>query len=150
MAKKGLILCDTNILLGYIHNHSPTVSKVAALTDDLTDWSQMCISIITYGEILPTTRKKDRKKMQLFLRNFKMVHLDQRVSRLTKEFMNESYYYKGLLADAMIGSTAIVNGLPIWTYNKQDFKQFRGVQFFEWQAWSLAAEITKTQTANTW
>lgn len=60
-----------------------------------------------------------------------MVHLDQRASRLTKEFMNESYYYKGLMADAMIGSTAIVNGLPIWTYNKQDFKQFKGIHFFD-------------------
>ena len=134
MAKGGLILCDTNILLGFLHNHLPTVNKVAALTEDLTDWSQVCISIITYGEILPSARKKDRSKVQLFLRNFKLVHLDQRASKLAKELMNVSYYYKGLLADALIGSTAIVNGLSVWTYNKQDFKQFRGVQFFEWQA----------------
>ncbi|MGB3587633.1 MAG: PIN domain-containing protein [Tunicatimonas sp.] len=130
MAKEEVIVCDTNILLAVIKNHIPTVRILSGLTNEFTEWRNMYISIITYGEILPVTQKKERKKIIAFLRNFTLLHIDKRASLFTKELMNESYYYAGLLADGLIGASAITNGIPIWTYNKKDFQQFKGIRFF--------------------
>ena len=123
MAKNQLILCDTNILIGVIRNDEKIVSRFTTL-----DWSNLFISIITYGEILVGARKGERRKTKAFLKSFGIIELDTQISLRLRQIFNEAYYHENLLADALIAATAVTYNIPIWTTNKKDF-QSMGVEF---------------------
>ncbi len=122
-----LVLVDTNILFDYLRKRNPKVgSQLVAIGE-----GNLSISIITYGEVIVGARKRELKKTKLFLNRFKIIQLDKYISAKMKSIFNEAYYYEKLMADALIGATAITYGLPIWTHNKKDFSYLKGIRFYQ-------------------
>jgi predicted nucleic acid-binding protein len=128
MAKKELILCDTNILIGLIRQREEIVERFASVVSATGGWDRLCISIITYGEILPNATKRERRRTLQFLNSFRILELDRRISNLLREIFNETYYHERMMADALIAATAITYDMPLWTLNKKDF-QHKGIRF---------------------
>jgi len=130
VAKSEIILCDTNIIIGFLIKQSPIVSKLRNLTNDLEDWDRLAISVVTYGEVLPSSFPSDKNATRRFLRNFRMIDLDRMASRLAREYFNEAYYHERMLMDCLIGATAVANNIPVWTQNRSDFRRFKGIRLF--------------------
>ncbi|WKN42091.1 PIN domain-containing protein [Tunicatimonas pelagia] len=128
MRKKEVILCDTNILLGFLRRDQMAVDRLFRVTEGYSDWSRLAISVITYGEILPSSKKRDRKATRDFLNLFQLVELDRAGSKLVKSYFNTETFYSGMISDALIAATAVSSGLKIWTLNRSDFVRFKGVR----------------------
>ena len=88
------------------------------------------ISTVIYGEILQGVRdKKELKQAKEFLSQFDMLWLDQEISRLTLELL-ENYHlrYGLLLVDSLIAATAIINDLILVTDNVRHFEFINGLR----------------------
>lgn len=126
MAKNQVVLLDTNILIGILRKNQKVIGTFSAL-----NWDDLFISTITYGEIIIGARKWELQKTKRFLKSFGIIELDKNISVRLRQIYHQAYYHQGLLADAIIGATAVTYDLPLWTTNKIDFNYISGLRFFK-------------------
>lgn len=126
MAKNQIVLLDTNILIGILRKDKKVIAAFTQL-----NWDDLYISTITYGEIIIGARKGELQKTKRFLKSFGIIELDKSISVRLRQIYHEAYYHQGVLADAIIGATAITYDLPLWTTNKIDFNYISGLRFFK-------------------
>lgn len=108
-----MIFLDTCILIDY--------SKEKIEIDLAKDY---CISSIVRLEFkVGALNKSELKKINRILSDIKLLDTDQSILDLS-DILIEKYalsYGMGIY-DAIIAATCLVYDLPLWTYNKKDFR----------------------------
>jgi len=113
-----VIFLDTCILIDY------SKDKIAL---DLT--KNYCISSIVKLEFkVGALNKRELKKINRILSQVKLLETDQSILDLADSLIeNYSLSHNMGIYDAIIVATCLIYDLPLWTYNKKDFKFIDGV-----------------------
>ncbi len=112
-------LLDTNILIGCLRGHPPTMQLWRTLQRE----GELCISSMTYLEVIAGIRPLQESLTWELLMSVTAFPLDNAVAEQAARLIVR-YCTMGLtigLADAGVAATAIVHDLTLVTYNTRDF-----------------------------
>lgn len=123
-----MILCDTNIWINYFNNHPPTIKAF-----DLAGRESLVIPAVSVMELYRGMRNKpelaDMRKKLIY---YDVVHINSEASEMAVLLMQQFKLSQNLqLPDALIGATAIIADLPLFTYNIKDFAFMPGVRLHQ-------------------
>ena len=113
-----MVLCDTNIL---IHAFNGNVTTIKALEE--IGFANIVLSSITTMELLQGMgNKAELAQMKKKIKYYDIIHFDSYISQKSIELIEGFKLSHHLqIPDAIIGATAIVNEIELFTYNKKDF-----------------------------
>jgi predicted nucleic acid-binding protein len=91
------------------------------------------VSVVTYIELVQGMRNKSElTELRRAFRewNAKILYINEEISSKAMFYIERHYLSHSLqLADALIASTALVNGLPILTGNDKHYKMIKELDF---------------------
>lgn len=119
-----MILCDTNILIHYFNFDGSTVQAF-----DFIGRKNVVLPAIVVMELYRGMRnKRELINMRLKLSFYDALQIDEHISDKAVELMAEFKLSHDLrIPDALIGATAVISGLPLFTYNTKDFAFMPGI-----------------------
>lgn len=115
-----MIFLDTCVLIDY------SKGKV-----DIDLSKEYCISSVIKLEVkVGALNKRELKKINRILSSIKIVDTDQSILDLSDMLVEKYALSHGIMGiyDAIIAATCLVYDLPLWTYNKKDFKYIDGLE----------------------
>lgn len=104
-------LFDTNILIDHLN-------RVDAASAELSRYEDKAVSILTWIEVMVGAAPEVEVATREFLRNFKLVGLDDRIADLAVR-LRRAHRLK--LPDAVIWASAQANEMLLVTRNTKDF-----------------------------
>ena len=113
------MIIDTDVLIWYMRGDLNAFKAIEKLNGFYT-------SVVTYIELVQGLRNKTelielRKAFRLW--NTKILYINEEISAKAMFYIERHYLNQSLqLADALIASTAITNGLPLLTGNDKQYK----------------------------
>ena len=120
----NLIFLDTCIVIDFINGKLD-------LSKDIIENS--CINSIVDMEVV--VGAKNKRKLQTInkkLNSFKKVKIDQDILTLARELLAKyTLSHNMSIYDAIIASTCLIYDLPLWTYNKKDFRYIEDLVLIE-------------------
>ncbi len=126
MEAKKIILCDTNIFIGYFHGDENIIKEFDYLTFD-----RFAISVVSVAEIYYGMRKKEAAITRELVRRFSILHLDKEISKLFIQFVLGYKDMRVGVPDALIAATAVANQVELFTLNKKDFDFMDGLKLYK-------------------
>jgi predicted nucleic acid-binding protein len=123
-----MILCDTNIFIHAFNGNQTVITKMHTI-----GLEKVALSAITLMELYQGMGDKtELAQMKKKLRYFDIVHVDKTISKMAIDLIAEFKLSHGLqIPDAIIGATAIVYKIPLYTYNVKDFKFMPNINLYE-------------------
>jgi len=113
------MIIDTDVLIWYLKGSQ----KAFQFIESLNDFS---ISVVTYVELVQGMR--DKKELAKFRNQFmnwnvRILHVNEEISakamfHVERNFLSHSLHF----ADALIGATGLVYGMPVATCNDRHYK----------------------------
>jgi len=116
------MIIDTDVLIWYMRGNKKAY-------DVIEDKDGFFVSVVTYIELVQGMRNK--RELTELLRAFrewntKILYINEEISSKAMFYIERHYLSDSLqLADALIASTALVNGLPILTGNDKHYKMIK-------------------------
>ena len=113
------MIVDTDVLIWYMRGDNNAFKTIEKLNGFYT-------SVVTYIELVQGLRNKTelielRKAFSQW--NTKIIYINEEISAKAMFYIERHYLSHSLqLADALIASTAIANGLPLVTGNDKHYK----------------------------
>ena len=113
------MIIDTDVLIWYLKGNQ----KAYAFVESQLGFN---ISVVTYIELVQGMRNKH--ELNVFRNQFrnwnaKIIHLNEEISAKAMFYIERNYLSHSLqLADALIGATGLVHGMPIATGNDKHYK----------------------------
>ena len=113
------MLIDTDVLIWYMRGNRKAFNLIE-------NQNGFYISVVTYIELVQGMRNKRelsefRKAIRIW--NCKIIHLNEEISSKAMFYIERHYLGHPLeLADALIATTALINGLPLITGNDKHFR----------------------------
>ena len=128
MAKKKIVLCDTNILIELSKNN-PNISAELRNIGNLN----ILISSVSAGEfIYGALNKAELVKIKKALNAVQVLHINEVVSEKALELLeNYSLSHNLTVPDALIAATSLIHDLELYTLNIKDFKFIKGLELYE-------------------
>lgn len=113
-----MILCDTNVFIHAFNGNKETIAQLEIIGLD-----NIVLSAITLMELYQGMgNKAELAQMKKKLRYYDIIHVDSHISRMAIELIERFKLSHSLqIPDAIIGATAIVYNIPLYTYNIKDF-----------------------------
>ncbi len=113
------ILIDTDILIDVANEDLTAINRLA----DEAKKAVLSVSIITVMELIVGCRNKSElQKLNRFLSQFHYLTLNQEISDLGIQLMQEYYLSHGLMIpDALIAATAIGYNIGLLSKNQPDY-----------------------------
>lgn len=113
-----MVLCDTNIFISAFNGRLDTIAQLNTI--GLTD---IVLSSITVMELFQGMGNKgELAQMKKKIKFYDVVQMDEAISQKAVEFIETYKLSHGLqIPDAIIGATAVVHQIPLFTYNVKDF-----------------------------
>lgn len=119
------MLVDTDVMIWFLRGHSKAVQA-------LEEIGQFSLSVVTYIELVQGMRNKaELRGLRVTLRDWAIpvMEINEAISSRAAFYVEEHFLRSGLrLADALIASTAVVNGLPLFTANTKHYKAIRELE----------------------
>ena len=119
-----MILVDTDVLIWYLRGDEKAYTTI----ENLESFS---ISVVTYMELVQGMRnKKELNSLHQALNAWscKIIHIKEEISAKAMFAVEQHFLSHALqLADALIGSTAILHGIPLLTGNDRHYKIMKGL-----------------------
>jgi predicted nucleic acid-binding protein len=114
------LLVDTDILIDVARGIPAAINCLESKAQNST----LAISVITQMELTVGCRNKSElQNLKQFLRNYRIVKLNESISDKTIELINNYRLSHGLLIpDALIAATAIVINVPLLSKNQRDYR----------------------------
>jgi len=110
-----MIIVDTSILIDY------SKGKLDILDNNFNDY--YINSIIELEFLVGALNKRELKKLNKILSKFQYLELDQDIMNLSIKLINRYRLSHNMgIYDSIIASTCMIYDLPLWTYNKKDFR----------------------------
>ncbi|MDD5265975.1 MAG: type II toxin-antitoxin system VapC family toxin [Methylococcales bacterium] len=113
-----MILCDTNVFIHAFNGNEATIAQM-----EVIGLTKIGLSAITLMELYQGTgNKSELAQMKKKLRFYDIVQVDRHISTMSIELIENFKLSHSLqIPDAIIGATAIVYNIPLYTYNIKDF-----------------------------
>ncbi|ACB49934.1 hypothetical protein cce_0583 [Crocosphaera subtropica ATCC 51142] len=113
------ILIDTNILIDVANEDLTAITRLV----DEAKKAVLSVSIITVVELIVGCRNKSElQKLNHFLSQFHYLTLNQEISDLGIQLMQEYYLSHGLMIpDSLIAATAIDYNIALLSKNQRDY-----------------------------
>lgn len=113
-----MVLCDTNVFIHAFNGHELTINQLFQI-----GLPQVALSAITLMELYQGMVNRDELvQMKKKLRYYDIIQVDNLISSKAIELIENFKLSHGLqIPDAIIGATAIVYDIPLYTYNLKDF-----------------------------
>jgi len=117
----SLIFIDTCIVIDYINGKINIEQNLN---------TKYCFNSIVDMEVLVGVKnKRDLHTTNKKLNTFQNISIDQDVLQLARELLNKYVLSHNMgIYDAIIAATCLIYDLPLWTYNKKDFKFINGLE----------------------
>ena len=118
-------IIDTDVLIDAARGDA----KAIACLQSIEQQSSLAISAVNQMELIVGCRNQvESEKLDLFLRRFQILKITERISDRAIDLLQQDRLSHGLLiADALIGATAIEYGEPFLTKNQRDFRFIIGL-----------------------
>jgi len=120
-----MMLVDTDVLIWYLRGNEKAYEVIEKL-------SGFSLSVVTYMELVQGMRnKQELNSLRQALRgwNAGIIYLSEEISAKAMFFVEQHFLSHSLeLADALIGSTAIVLGVPLLTGNERHYKMLNDLE----------------------
>ncbi|NOT13131.1 MAG: type II toxin-antitoxin system VapC family toxin [Methylococcaceae bacterium] len=114
------MLIDTDLLIWYLKGNNAARQGIDRLPG-------FFISVVTYIELLPGLRnKQELTALRHSLRNWntKALYISEEISAKALFYVEQYYLSHAVqLADALIGATAVANGLELLTGNVKHYRR---------------------------
>jgi tRNA(fMet)-specific endonuclease VapC len=119
-----LVLCDTCVIIDFMSGRS------RVLNDLINNDTTLFVNSIIEMELLQGARDKNElQRIEKKLGAFRLLNMQQTIFDLATQFIREYRLSHGLaLPDAVIGATAIYYQMPLFTYNRGDFRFLPEIQ----------------------
>ena len=115
--KKQIVLCDTTILFELFKGNSEIKKTLDKIGNE-----NVAFSIITHAEAYAGSSKEDLRTFKSFFSKHQMYYLDKTSSEIFNGLIQSNHTrHSKWIPDALIGATAISNGLELYTLNRKDF-----------------------------
>lgn len=123
-----MVLCDTNIFISAFNNRKDTIEKMQKI-----GLNNIAISAITAMELYRgMDNKNELNKIHKYLRYYDIVHITDEISNKATELVHDFHLSHNLqIPDAIIGATAIILKIPLFTYNIKDFSFMPGLILYD-------------------
>lgn len=114
-----MVICDTNIFIGAFNGKQNAIE-----TMELIGFDNIVISSITLMELYQgMSNKHELAQMKKKIKYYDIIEIDIQVSKLATTFIENYKLSHGLqIPDALIGATAVVHRIELFTYNVKDFR----------------------------
>ena len=112
-------MCDTNIFIHWFNNDKQTIEKLEQIGLD-----RIAVSVVTVMELIEGVDNKEQlQQLKKKIKHYTIVDFSKEVSELALQLV-ESYKlsHNIQIPDAIIAATAVINKIPLFTYNTKDFK----------------------------
>jgi hypothetical protein len=123
-------MIDTDVLIWYLRGNKKSKETIEKMDGFL-------ISVLTYMELVQGMRnKRELTTLRSALRkwNIKILLINEDISAKAMFLVEQHYLSNSLvLADALIASTAISNGLKLLTGNVKHYKIIKNVEIEEYK-----------------
>jgi len=126
-----MVLCDTNIFIHAFNGNPDTISELQKIGLD-----NIVISAVTVMELYQGMgNKNELAQMKSRIRYYDVIEIDSAISKLAVRFVEQFNLSHGLvIPDAIIGATAVVHQIELFTYNLKDFRFMPDIQLYTPQA----------------
>jgi predicted nucleic acid-binding protein len=115
----SLVICDTNIFISLFRNLPETVAELKAIGNENVLIPSVSVMELYRG----IENKRDLKEMENKMKLYNVIHYNEQVSEKAIELVHRFKLSHNLhIPDAIIGAMSVVYKLPLFTYNKKDFK----------------------------
>ena len=114
-----MVLCDANILIHAFNGRLDTIQELNNI-----GYANILLSAITVMELYQGMgNKTELAQMKKKIKYFDVIQFDDQVSEKSIELISQFRLSHDLqIPDAIIGATAIVHQIPLFTYNLKDFR----------------------------
>ena len=118
-----MIFVDTCILIDYSKDK---------IDIDLSS-SDYCINSIVELEFkVGALNKRELKKIKRILSQIQSISVNQDILDLANKLLDKYVLSHNMgIYDAIIASTSLMYNLPLWTYNKKDFRYIEELELYE-------------------
>jgi predicted nucleic acid-binding protein len=118
------LLCDTCVIIDFMSGRSDDLKKL------FENGAMLFINSIIEMELLQGARNKNELRIiQKKLKMFRLLDMQQAIFDLATTHLRHYCLSHNLaLPDAIIGATAIYYQIPLFTYNRKDFKFLPDIQ----------------------
>jgi predicted nucleic acid-binding protein len=123
-----MVLCDTNIFIHAFNGNSVTIEELNKI-----GLSNIIPSAVTVMELYQDMgNKAELDQMKKRINFYDKLQIDKATSFMASGFIEDYRLSHGLLIpDAIIGATAIVHNIPLYTYNIKDFGFLPGIKLYQ-------------------
>jgi predicted nucleic acid-binding protein len=123
-----MILCDTNVFIHAFNDNKSTIAQLNLIGNE-----NIAISVITLMEFYQGMgNKTELARMKKAMRYYDVVQIDNAISEIAIELIEKFNLSHGLqIPDAIIGATAIIYEIPLYTYNIKDFKFMPNIKLYQ-------------------
>ena len=113
-----MVLCDTNIFIGAFNGKQNAIDTMEKIGFD-----NIVISSITLMELYQGMGNKlELAQMKKKIKYYDVIEINSQISKLATTFIENYKLSHGLqIPDALIGATAVIHEIELFTYNIKDF-----------------------------
>lgn len=125
-----MVLCDTNILINAFNGNLKTINELENIGFD-----NILLSSITVMELLQgMSNKTEISKIKKKIKYYDILHLDKKISEKSVELIEKYKLSHNLqIPDAIIGASAIVHRINLFTYNLKDFSYLPNILLYKFK-----------------
>jgi predicted nucleic acid-binding protein len=124
------MLVDTDVLIWYLKGNNDARQEIEALPG-------FFISVVTYMELVQGMRnKRELTALRRALRFWgaKVLYISEDISTKAMFYVEQHYLSHSMqLADALIGATAVANGLGLLTANTKHYRVLKDISIKEFK-----------------
>lgn len=124
------MIIDTDVLIWYMRGNKRAYKIIE-------DQQGFFTSVVTYIELVQGMRNKNELiELRRAFRewNTKILYINEEISSKAMFYIERHYLSHPLqLADALIASTALVNGLPILTGNDKHYRMIKELEIIKFK-----------------
>ena len=125
-----MVLCDTNIFIHAFNSDTNTIKQLKHI-----GLQNIILSSITVMELYQGMgNKKELAQMKKNIKYYDVVEVDRNTSALATNFIENYRLSYGLqIPDAIIGASAVVHQIELFTYNRKDFSFMPNIKLYQEQ-----------------
>jgi predicted nucleic acid-binding protein len=123
-----MVLCDTNVFISAFNGRTDTINQL-----DKIGLTEIVLSAVTIMELFQGMgNKNELAQMKKRIKFYDTIQIDHAISEKAIELIEKHKLSYGLqIPDAIIGATAIVYQIPLYTYNVRDFDFLPGIILYQ-------------------
>lgn len=128
MAKKKIVLCDTDVIIDFYKNKATIVAELKNIGQP-----NIAISVVTAAELIyGAFNKRELQQIQKDIAHLQLIQINDKIGALLLDLLAKySLSHNLALPDALIAATAIHFDIPLYTLNLKDFKFIKKLQLYK-------------------